>query len=116
LKTTKIKVGDNSIHHFSRFVEITRKITSQIIRKRESKTQAKMWLLFISTLTVFPFSKLTRSRFGQSGVLIVMVSAVDSESFVVSISAGKGKPKSIEEFLGMFLEDMIQLKKEGYIT
>jgi hypothetical protein len=57
LKTTKIKVGDKSFHHFSLSVEIIRKFKNQIIRKRELKTQAKMWLLFISTLTVFPFSR-----------------------------------------------------------
>lgn len=46
-------------------------------------------------------------------ILCRVVSAIDSEPFVVSISAGMGKPKSIEEFLGPFLEEMMQLEKEG---
>jgi hypothetical protein len=46
-------------------------------------------------------------------ILCRVVSAIDSEPFVVSISAGKGKSKSLEEFFGPFLEEMIQLEKEG---
>jgi hypothetical protein len=46
-------------------------------------------------------------------ILCRVVSAIDSEPFFGSISDGKGKLKSLEEFLGPFLEEIIQLKKEG---
>ena len=47
-------------------------------------------------------------------ILCRVVSAIDSEPFVVSISAGKEKSKSLEEFFGPFLEEMIQLKEKVY--
>ncbi len=46
-------------------------------------------------------------------ILCRVVSAIDSEPFFGSISAGKGKLKRLEEFLGPFLEEIIQLEKEG---
>jgi hypothetical protein len=105
LKTPRTKVGDKSFHHFSLPDGIIRKLKKGIIDPHNNVIEIQ---INIDGIPIFKTHSIE-----MWPILCRVISASDSEPFVVSIHAGHGKPKSAEDFLGPFLTEMMKLQSEG---